>query len=106
MDSFPPEAQDEFSGGKGKKKKKEPKPKGPGKGKGKAKKEPMMDFGPLIQPPPPPFGAPGPMSHEIYDFQDLPPEIPEKKPKKPRYEIHIYSSISFQRQIEKNRNTF
>ena len=88
MDVFPSEGQDEFTGPKGKKKK-ERKPREPkaGKGKGKGKKEPPMDFGPLQPPPPPAFGTPGPMSHEIYDFQDLPPEMPEKKTKKPRYVI-------------------
>jgi len=82
---FPSDGPDDFPP-KGKKKK-ERKPKEPkgGKGKGKGKKEPMPDFDIMGGPPPPPFGVPPmPMSHEIYDFQDIPPEIPEKKPKKSR----------------------
>ena len=74
---------DEFSSkGKKKKARKPREPKGKGKGKGK---ESLPDFDMMGQPPMPPFGGPPmQMSHEIYDFQDVPPEVPEKKPKKPR----------------------
>lgn len=64
------------------KKKKERKPR---ENKGKAKKGKGSKAVPIpaegsdssLQPPP--------MPHEVYEFEDVPPEVPEKKQKKPRY---------------------
>lgn len=78
--------QDDFTSKAKKKKARKPREPKVGKGKGKGNKDSAPDFEALGQPPMPAFGGPPalPASHEIYDFQDIPPEIPEKKMKKPR----------------------
>lgn len=65
------------------KKKKERKPRESKGGKGKknkdANKDNLLSLEHVL--PPPDVNQ---ISHEVYEFQDLPPELPEKKPKKPR----------------------
>jgi len=72
------------------KKKKQRKPKGEGKGKGKKKKDVSLDLNDSLnnsQDNFPEFPGPGGMPDEVYDFQDLPSDLPDKKAKKPRYVI-------------------
>lgn len=89
MDLLPPEN----GPSKSKKKKGERKPRGEPKAKGKGKGGKSKTL-PISYDDPGDFGVGGMgviPPHEIYDFQDIPPEIPVKKGKKSsRYLLHCF----------------